>query len=260
MNSQPSRNRIDFAAYEVPAGNYALPGLADARRIADGTAEDELHIADRFTRHFAGELPASELTLAEFQLIRDDLHEQVAERREQTVERFERLVPLRFAAARADGRAKAWATQVTGDPHAARSLLLAGPVGTGKTHYAWSALRAIADSGARITWRAATEADMFAQLRPGGVPDSEAEIEKLITVDVLLLDDLGAAKNSEWTEEITYRIVNRRYEECRPGIYTTNVHPSKFTETLGARIASRLAQMCDVIEMGGADLRMGGDK
>ncbi|WP_406325219.1 ATP-binding protein [Streptomyces niveus] len=257
MNDEPSKIRIDFAAYGIPAGRYSLPGLADARRIADGTAADEIRIADRFTRHFTGDLTVADLTPAEFQLIRDDFHEQVADRREQTQQQYRNQVPHRFAAATPDNAANAWAKQVVTDLHSARSLVLCGPVGTGKTHYAWSALRALADTGARITWRATTEADMFAQLRPGGAADAEGEIEKLASVGVLLIDDLGAAKNSEWTEEVTYRIVNRRYEECRPSIFTTNVHPDHFTTTLGARIASRLAQMCDVVEVKGADRRKG---
>lgn len=260
MNDQPSKIRIDFEAYGIPAGSYFLPSLADARSIADGTAEDEIRIADRFTQHFTGQLPAADLTPAEFNLIRNEFHQQVADHREQAQERYRNQVPHRFAAAQPDDDAKAWAKQVVTDLHSARSLLLCGPVGTGKTHYAWAALRAVADTGARTTWRATTEADMFAQLRPGGASDPEGEIGKLVAASVLLIDDLGAAKNSEWTEEVTYRIVNRRYEECRPSIFTTNVHPDHFTTTLGARIASRLAQMCEVVEVKGDDRRKGGGK
>jgi DNA replication protein DnaC len=258
MTDQPSKIRLDYAAYNVPPGGYFLPGLPEVRLIADGTAADEIRIADRFTRHFTGDLPVADLTPAEFNLIRDCLHEQVAERRAEGHERFRSQVPHRFAGATPDAEASRWAQQVVTNLRGARSLALCGPVGTGKTHQAWATLRALADTGARVAWQATTEADMFARLRPGGAPDAEAEIGKLGTASVLLIDDLGAAKNSEWTEEVMYRIVNRRYEECLPSIFTTNVHPDHFTTTLGARIASRLAQMCDIVEVKGNDRRKGG--
>lgn len=260
MTTEPSKIRIDIAAYDIPAGTYALPGLAQARSIADGTEADELRIADRFARHFTGQLPTSELTPAEFDLIREDLHEQVAERREQAVERYRRAVPRRFAHAVPGEQAAAWATQITSDLHSARSRLFTGTVGTGKTHSAWSTLRAVAETGANLRFLAITEADLFARLRPGGSASPEAELESLAAVDLLFVDDLGAAKNTEWTEEVTYRLINRRYEECRPCIFTTNAAALELSAVVGDRIASRLQQMCDLIPMTGADRRKGGNK
>lgn len=260
MTTEPSRIRLDIAAYGIPAGNYALPGLALARSIADGTEADELRIADRFARHFTGQLPTSELTAAEFNVIRDDLHEQVAERREQALARFERAVPRRFAHVTVGEPSTTWAAQVTADPHNARSLLFTGTVGTGKTHTAWSALRAVAETGANLRFLAITEADLFARLRPGGSASPESELESLAAVDLLFVDDLGAAKNTEWTEEITYRLINRRYEACQPCIFTTNAAALELPAVVGDRIASRLQQMCDLIPMTGADLRKGNSK
>ncbi|WP_030755459.1 ATP-binding protein [Streptomyces sp. NRRL F-5135] len=259
MNDQ-SKIYIDYAAYGIPAGQYSLPGLADAQHIADGTKADELRIADRFTRHFTGDLPAADLTAEEFNLIRDNFHQQVADRRKEAGDRYERMVPRRFTHATPGERATAWATQVAADPHAARSLLLCGPVGTGKTYSAWSALRAVADTGASIRFLATTEADLFARLRPGGSGSPEAELEAFATVDLLFVDDLGAAKNTEWTEEITYRLVNRRYEDCRPSIFTTNAAAKELANVVGDRIASRLRQMSDLIPMTGADRRKGGNQ
>lgn len=255
LNSQPSKIRIDYEAYGIPAGRYSLPGLADARRIADGTEADELRIADRFTRHFTGDLPVADLTPVEFQLIRGDFHEQVGVRRAEALDRYDRLVPRRFAHAEASTQAATWAQRLATDLHGARSLLLCGPVGTGKTYQAWAALKAIAETGAGIKCQALTEADLFAHLRPGGSDNPETELEALATVDVLFIDDLGAAKNTEWTEEITYRLINRRYEECRPCIFTTNAAAKELAAFVGDRIASRLQHMCQLIPLTGADRR-----
>lgn len=260
LTTQPSKIRLDVAAYGIPAGNYALPGLAHARTIADGTEADELRIADRFARHFTGKLPVSELTEAEYNLIRTELHEQVAERREQALERFQRAVPRRFAAARPGSLSAAWVAQLTTDPHSARSLLFTGTVGTGKTHSAWSALRGVAETGTNLRFLAITEADLFARLRPGGSANPESELEALASVDLLFVDDLGAAKNTEWTEEITYRLINRRYEACQPCIFTTNAAALELPAVVGDRIASRLRQMCDLIPMTGDDRRKGDTK
>ncbi len=72
---------------------------------------------------------------------------------------------------------------------------------------------------------------------------------------LLLVDDLGAAKTSEWTEELTYRLVNHRYEHLLPTVFTTNLTIRDLRDALGDRIASRLAQMTERVTLTGADRR-----
>ena len=74
---------------------------------------------------------------------------------------------------------------------------------------------------------------------------------------MLFVDDLAAAKLTEWTEEVTYRLVNYRYEQCLPGIFTSNVPPAQLRDALGERIASRLVEMCERIVLKGDDRRKG---
>ena len=141
------------------------------------------------------------------------------------------------------------------------SLLILGPVGTGKTHQAFGAIRALAARGITVGWHADTAAGLFASLRPRDGSDSEAEYRRVATVPLLLLDDLGAAKGSEWTEEILYRLVNDRYEAMLPALFTSNI-PAAGTpgtpglrEVLGDRVASRLAEMCKQVVLRGTDRR-----
>ncbi|SHL18193.1 DNA replication protein DnaC [Actinacidiphila paucisporea] len=101
------------------------------------------------------------------------------------------------------------------------SLLMAGVVGAGKTHQAHGAVRALVGAGVGVRWRATTAADLYAELRPRAGVDSERELAAVARVPLLILDDLGAAKASEWTEEITYRLVNRRYNHMLPTLITT---------------------------------------
>lgn len=135
------------------------------------------------------------------------------------------------------------------------SLLLLGPVGTGKTYQAYGAVRLIVQSGAYCQWRFTTAADLYAQLRPRSGVDSEAVFREFADVKLLVLDDLGAAKSSEWVEEINYRLVNHRYEHELPTLITSNVSPRHLTEYLGERVASRLAEMTTRVVLDGSDRR-----
>lgn len=165
----------------------------------------------------------------------------------------DREFPRRYVTARADSpKVLAWAAQYLANPREARSLLLAGPVGTGKTYQAFGALR-IAAAKAR-TWEATTYADFAAALRPGG-RDPEGDLRRFRTCELLLLDDLGAAKSSEWVEEVGYRLINDRYQDMRPAVFTTNLPLSELREGLGDRIASRLVETCDIVTLTGPDRR-----
>ncbi|MFI0722094.1 ATP-binding protein [Streptomyces sp. NPDC021224] len=141
--------------------------------------------------------------------------------------------------------------QVTTGP----SLLLAGVTGSGKTYEAYGAIRALARAGLGVRWRAMTAADMYASLRPRAGADSEAELAGLARSPLLLLDDLGAAKTSEWVEEITYRLVNRRYNLMLPTLVTTNLPIADLRAHLGDRVTSRLAQMTTRISFAPVDRR-----
>lgn len=123
------------------------------------------------------------------------------------------------------------------------SLLMAGVVGAGKTHQAYGAIRALAEAGVGVRWRATTAADLYAELRPRAGVDTERELAAVARVPLLILDDLGAAKASEWTEEITYRLINRRYNHMLPTLITTNLAIGDLRAHVGDRVASRLAQM-----------------
>lgn len=194
-------------------------------------------------------------------------------RAEFALTRWHRAVPYRYADAApiaADPEIGAWAQRVATLPSEANSLLLTGTTGTGKTHQAWAALRMIAEAGPRrYEIIATTAADMYALLRPGGSDRGEkAEMDRLARVPILLLDDLGSGKGSEWVEETTYRLINERYNACRPTIFTSNYpteaprHPESgaflgpgLDVILGDRIVSRLAEMTTVVVMAGHDRR-----
>ncbi|EFL18439.1 ATP-binding protein [Streptomyces sp. C] len=135
------------------------------------------------------------------------------------------------------------------------SLLIVGPTGTGKTHQAYGAVRSLLAAGVRLRWEAVTAADLYARLRPRPGLDAERELHTLARCPLLVLDDLGAAKGSEWTEELTYRLINYRYEYLRPTLLTTNLPIPKLRTALGDRVASRLSEMTHRVILDGPDRR-----
>ncbi|WP_306332155.1 ATP-binding protein [Streptomyces sp. KL109B] len=181
------------------------------------------------------------------------------------VNRWKTATPYRYQDAVAShDTVTAWADRAIADPRTAGILFLTGPFGTGKTHQAYGALRRIAEAGPdRFELIAVTAPDMYALMRPGGSDrGSEYEVKRLMRIPLLLIDDLGTEKISEFTEEATYRILNERYNECRPLIITSNLpvadpNGTDLHDQLGARITSRLAQTTTVVPLGGNDRRLG---
>ena len=83
--------------------------------------------------------------------------------------------------------------------------------------------------------------------------------------ELLVLDDLGAEKTSEWVEETMNLIVNSRYNDRRPTVFTSNydllddrLDPDSLTARVGFRMCSRLHEMCEFLETRGADYRQAG--
>jgi DNA replication protein DnaC len=172
--------------------------------------------------------------------------------------------PLRFRQATTNlPQIVEWADQFHTDPAATPSLLLIGPTGTGKTHNAYGAIAAAVRVAWRVAagyrkprWRALTHADLCAALRPRGRDyDPEGELKRFRELDLLMVDDLGAAKSTEFVEEATYRLVNGRYEDMRPSIFTSNLAPGELREAVGDRIASRLVEACVRVVLDGPDRR-----
>jgi DNA replication protein DnaC len=145
------------------------------------------------------------------------------------------------------------------------SLLLWGATGTGKTYQAYGAIRALTAAGCGVRWQATTAADLYAQMRPRPGLDPEYQLRRIVRIPLLLLDDLGAAKGSEWTEELTFRLLNWRCEHQLPTLITSNLPPVRTDATdprqpvlrdkVGDRVLSRLSGMCTAVHFDGPDRR-----
>jgi DNA replication protein DnaC len=136
------------------------------------------------------------------------------------------------------------------------SLMLQGVVGCGKTHQAFGAFRAIAESGRPpVGWKAVAAAELYRRLRPNGANDQAEILASVCEAPLLLFDDLGAARPSPFVEEVTYQVVDARYRACLPTIVTTNLGTDQLFEAVGYRTTSRLIQMCTWVQFPNIDLR-----
>lgn len=136
------------------------------------------------------------------------------------------------------------------------SLLLLGVTGVGKTYQAFGALRYMTPTGVKVPWTAVSSVDLYGALRYRNGVDSEAEFWKYAKAPVLFVDDLGAErKPTEFVEEVNFRLVNHRYQNQLPTLFTSNVLPKDLAGRVGDRVASRITEMCNRVVIKGADRR-----
>lgn len=152
-------------------------------------------------------------------------------------------------------------------------LLFSGDNGVGKTHLAVAVLRElVAGKGARGRFWDFHE--LIREIKSSYDPETKTTelqvLEPVVEMDVLLLDDLGAWKMTDWMNDTLFYILNSRYMAKRPTLITTNYQDASreqalaadplrrrefLVERIGQRLRSRLMEMCLVVRLQGSDHR-----
>lgn len=102
------------------------------------------------------------------------------------------------------------------------SLILMGNCGTGKTHLVASITNYVIENfGVMVLF--ATWSDHLEKIKSEFKSSKNEYLDKMRSIDLLVIDDFGQEKRTEWTDEILFSVVNARYERCLPMLMTTNL-------------------------------------
>ena len=134
-------------------------------------------------------------------------------------------------------------------------LMLWGGVGTGKTYLAAAIANELLDQGKRVLMRD------FSEISNISIFDADEYVSSLSSYDLVILDDLGAERKSEFALQNVFNVVNRRWEYGKPMIVTTNLSIKEMKDLAAKdelqyqRIYDRLFDMCTPICVNGTSRR-----
>ncbi len=157
-------------------------------------------------------------------------------------------------------RVRDYCTSIDENIEAGRGLWLYGSSGTGKTTLAMLVSRIALEAGRSVAIYSLPK--LLARIRrtfdaETGEQSYSDLFERLATVDLLHVDDLGAENRTEWVLEQLYALVNERYEAQRSLVVTTNLEEHELEDQIGERVVSRLVEMCgDPLPLFDDDRRM----
>ena len=150
-------------------------------------------------------------------------------------------------------------------PSVDRGLLFMGTCGVGKTHLSVAILRELMEKkGASCLFY--EFGSLLKEIQNSYNPVSQASELRVLTpvieAEVLVLDELGASKPTDWVRDTMMHVINTRYNDRKLTIFTTNYFDGRSSERaevlddrIGVRLRSRLFEMCQTVQVEGEDYR-----
>lgn len=209
---------------------YCLCACAKAKQDAEKAEEEERKRTERIQRLRTNAFPDGSLAHCTFDMASDPNHK-ILLAMQRYVENFKKF------------------------HEEGKGILLYGSVGTGKTFLAACTANALIDKGIPSM---VTSVSYIANKLMGMFEGKNEYIESLNNYPLLVLDDLGAERNTEYMNEVVYTIINARYKAKLPLIVTTNLTTEQLkapTDVTMARTYSRVLEMCFPIKVEGVDIR-----
>ncbi|GCF83366.1 hypothetical protein BCACH14_53420 [Bacillus cereus] len=124
------------------------------------------------------------------------------------------------------------------------SLMLWGEPGNGKTHLAAAIVNQLSKKGYIVVFQSVPE--LLQRIRStfnSENKENETQIMRaLLECDLLILDDIGAEKTTEWVEEKLFNIIDGRYRKELPTLYTSNLEPKELKNQVGKRSYDRMVE------------------
>jgi len=154
-------------------------------------------------------------------------------------------------------------------PAVDRGLLLMGSVGVGKTHLAVSILKGLTERGFSCLFY--EFGSLLKEIQDSYNPQTHASqlgvLAPVLNAQILVLDELGASKPTDWVRDTMAHVINTRYNDKKLTIFTTNYLDDRrndreevLEDRIGTRLRSRLYEMCKTVVIDGRDFRKTFDK
>lgn len=130
------------------------------------------------------------------------------------------------------------------------SLMIWGNYGNGKTHLAAAIANELSKQGYIVVFQSVPE--LLQRIRStfnNENKENETQIMRaLLECDLLILDDIGAEKATEWVEEKLFNIIDGRYRKEVPTLYTSNLQPKELQNQVGKRSYDRIVETSLTVE------------
>lgn len=152
-------------------------------------------------------------------------------------------------------KAKKFVSEYSEKSHS--GLFICGSTGSGKTHIAVGILKALIEQGYDGVFY--NIVDLLDEIRstynPENPTNPKSRLDQDMKRQVIVLDDFGVQKTSAWVADRLYALINRRYQDCKTLIITSNFKLDDLKVKIDARIYSRMNEMLEPIEFKSNDFR-----